>query len=73
MLAAAGTRTAEGDYLLSGDNWVALLMILAGSLTFAVYSYKMILKPVGPPRSAPPQKRAGSPEPAGSHESVKAN
>ena len=53
MLAAAGTRTVEGDYLLSGDNWVALVMILAGSLTFAVYSYKMILKPVGPPRPAP--------------------
>lgn len=46
MLAAAGTRTTEGDYLLSDSNWVALVMILTGSLTFAVYSYKMILKPV---------------------------
>lgn len=48
MLAAAGTRTAEGDYLLGGANWTALVMILAGSLTFAVYAYRMILKPVRP-------------------------
>jgi hypothetical protein len=46
MLAAAGIRTDEGDYLLSGDNWIALVMILVGSLTFAVFSYRMILKGV---------------------------
>ncbi|GAA2682678.1 hypothetical protein [Actinoplanes palleronii] len=46
MLGAAGTRTAEGDYLLGGDNWVALVMILAGSLSFAFYAYKMIMKPI---------------------------
>ena len=45
MLAAAGVRTTEGDYLLSGDNWIALAMILVGSLTFGVFSYRMILKP----------------------------
>lgn len=44
MLGAAGVRTDEGDYLLSGDNWVALIMILAGSLTYAVASYRLILK-----------------------------
>jgi hypothetical protein len=44
MFAVAGVRTTEGDYLISGDNWVALVMILAGSLTFAVYLYKLILK-----------------------------
>ena len=44
MLFAAGVRTSEGDYLLAGDNWIALVMILVGSLTFAVYSYRMILK-----------------------------
>jgi hypothetical protein len=44
MLFAAGVRTDEGDYLLGGDDYVALVMILAGSLTFAVYSYRMILK-----------------------------
>jgi hypothetical protein len=43
MLLAAGVRTTEGDYLVGGDDWVALVMILVGSLTFAVYSYRMIL------------------------------
>jgi hypothetical protein len=47
MLFAAGVRTDEGDYLLGGNDYVALVMILAGSLTFAVYSYRTILK--GPP------------------------
>ena len=47
MLFAAGVRTTEGDYLLSGDDWPALVMILVGSLTFAVYSYRMILKRAG--------------------------
>ncbi|MDI6099660.1 hypothetical protein QLQ12_13740 [Actinoplanes sp. NEAU-A12] len=49
MFAAAGTRSTEGDYLLGATNWVALVMILAGSLTFAVYSYRMILKPLAKP------------------------
>jgi hypothetical protein len=44
MFFAAGTRTTEGDYLISGDDWVALVMILVGSLTFAVYTYRMILR-----------------------------
>lgn len=48
MLFAAGVRTDEGDYLISGDNWVALVMILVGSLTFAVYAYRMILRPLPP-------------------------
>lgn len=44
MFVAAGVRTTEGDYLLSGSDWVALVMILVGSLTFAVFTYRMILK-----------------------------
>jgi len=44
MFFAAGTRTTEGDYLISGEDWVALVMILVGSLTFAVYTYRLILK-----------------------------
>ncbi|WP_067508311.1 hypothetical protein [Actinoplanes sp. TFC3] len=44
MFFAAGTRTPEGDYLVSGNDWIALVMILAGSLTFAVYTYRAILK-----------------------------
>lgn len=46
VLGAAGTKTTEGDYLLGGDNWVALVMILVGSLAFAVHAYRMIMKPV---------------------------
>ncbi|WIM95843.1 hypothetical protein ACTOB_007982 [Actinoplanes oblitus] len=45
-LGAAGTRTTEGDYLLGGDNWVALVVILVGSVTFAVYAYRMIMNPL---------------------------
>ena len=48
MLLAAGVRTSEGDYLLSGNDWVGLVMILVGSLTFAVYSYRMILRRLQP-------------------------
>jgi len=44
MFFAAGMRTTEGDYLISGKDWVALVMILAGSLTFAAYTYKLILR-----------------------------
>jgi hypothetical protein len=50
MMFAAGVRTDEGDYLLGGNDWVALVMILAGSMSFAVYSYRMILKRLAPPK-----------------------
>jgi hypothetical protein len=43
MIFASGMRTREGDYLLSGNDWIALVMILVGSLAFAVYAYRMIL------------------------------
>jgi hypothetical protein len=43
MLAASGVRTNEGDYLIAGDDWVALVTILVGSLAFALYAYRMIL------------------------------
>ena len=44
MFFAAGIRSTEGDYLISGDNWVALVMILTGSLAFAGWTYRMILR-----------------------------
>jgi hypothetical protein len=44
MFFAAGLRSNEGDYLISGNNWVAQVMILAGSLAFAGYTYRTILK-----------------------------
>lgn len=44
MFYAAGNRTTEGDYLISGSDWIALVMILAGSLAFAFYTYRLILR-----------------------------
>ncbi len=44
MLFGAGVRTTEGDYLLGAGDWVALVMILVGSLSFAVFSYRAILR-----------------------------
>jgi hypothetical protein len=44
MFLASGMRTREGDYLLSEDDWIALVMILVGSLAFAIYAYRMILR-----------------------------
>jgi hypothetical protein len=50
MFFAAGVRTEEGDQLLSGDNWVGLVMILLGSLTFALHAYRLILRGDAPRR-----------------------
>jgi hypothetical protein len=44
MFFAAGAKRSEGDYLINGNDWVALVMILAGSLAFAVYTYRAILR-----------------------------
>jgi hypothetical protein len=43
MLVVAPAARNEGDRLLGADNWVAVVMILAGSLAYAIYSYRMIL------------------------------
>ncbi|GAB3143403.1 hypothetical protein GCM10027290_19650 [Micromonospora sonneratiae] len=43
MVAAGGTD--EGDILLAGDNWVALALIVAGSMAFAVMAFRLILAP----------------------------
>jgi hypothetical protein len=56
MLFAAGVRTSEGDYLVSGTNWVAVAMILIGSLAFAIYTYRLILKRILPAGSPPAGK-----------------
>ncbi len=44
MVVAAG-RTAEGDILLAGNNWVGLAMIVAGSMAFAVMGFRLLLAP----------------------------
>jgi hypothetical protein len=53
MLFASGVHTAEGDYLLAGTNYVALAMILIGSLAYAIFAYRMILKRIPPRADAP--------------------
>ncbi|MEV0805924.1 hypothetical protein [Micromonospora sp. NPDC050200] len=45
LMAVAAVRTAEGDLLVAGDNWVGLGMITAGAMTFAVMAFRQILGP----------------------------
>jgi hypothetical protein len=49
MVVAAG-GTAEGDILLTGDSWVGLAMIVAGSMAFAVMAFRTVLSPRPAPR-----------------------
>jgi hypothetical protein len=44
MFFAATWRTTEGDYLVAGDDWVALVSILSGSAAFLAYAYRAILR-----------------------------
>jgi len=53
MVVAAG-GTAEGDILLASDNWVGLAMIFAGSVTFAVMGFRLIIAPRRAEPPAPP-------------------
>jgi hypothetical protein len=50
MFVAVGVRTTEGDYLLAPDNWVGLVLILLGSLAFALFAYRLILRSGRAPR-----------------------
>ncbi|WP_091290835.1 hypothetical protein [Micromonospora halophytica] len=45
LMALAAVRTAEGDLLVAGDNWVGLAMITCGAMTFAVMAFRQILGP----------------------------
>lgn len=49
MVIAAG-RTAEGDLLLAGDNWVGLATIVTGSMAFAIMGFRLIMMPPAPNR-----------------------
>jgi hypothetical protein len=44
MFVAVGTARPEGDRVVAGNDWIALVTVLLGSLTFAVYTYRLILK-----------------------------
>lgn len=50
MFLAGGYATAEGDRLIDGNDMVALVMILAGSVSFAAFTYRTILRSPPPPR-----------------------
>lgn len=45
LMVVASGRTAEGDILLTGDNWRGIAMILAGSMSFAIMGFRLILAP----------------------------
>ncbi|MBO4206087.1 hypothetical protein [Micromonospora echinofusca] len=45
LMVVAAVRTDEGDLLLAGDNWVGLAMIVAGAMTFAVMTFRLVLAP----------------------------
>lgn len=42
VMFAASTKTAEGDLLLTGDNWVGVTTILLGSLSWAAAAYYLM-------------------------------
>jgi hypothetical protein len=43
VMVVASSRKSEGDLLLTDTNWVGIVMMLAGSLTFAVAGYRLVL------------------------------
>ncbi|MEQ4303274.1 hypothetical protein ABNF97_18110 [Plantactinospora sp. B6F1] len=54
MVVAAG-GTSEGDVLIAANNWVGLVMIFAGSVTFAVMGFRTVMNPPGPESPPPPR------------------
>jgi hypothetical protein len=43
MMVLASSRTGEGDLILTDNNWVGIATMLAGSLTYAVAGYRLVL------------------------------
>ncbi|GAA0959822.1 hypothetical protein [Virgisporangium aurantiacum] len=43
IMVLASTRTGEGDLVLTDNNWVGIATMLAGSLTYAVAGYRLVL------------------------------
>ena len=50
LMVVAASPTEEGDLLLTG-SWVGLLMLIGGSVTFAVVAFRMIMQGPRVPRS----------------------
>lgn len=63
VLVAAAFGTSEGDIMLAGNNWMALVLMLAGALAWAVAAAALVIQlppssPVpGPPAAAPRSAR----------------
>ena len=43
VMVVASSRRSEGDLLLTDNNWVGIVMMLVGSLTYAVAGYRLVL------------------------------
>lgn len=52
---AAAQRTTEGDLIFTGDNWVAIVYLVAGSITTAGLAYRLILRRQLAPWPDPPR------------------
>ena len=44
VMLVAGNETADGDLLITGNNWVGVATILCGAVAWAVAGYKVILR-----------------------------
>jgi hypothetical protein len=53
VLVVASARTTEGDLVLTGNNWVGIGTMLAGSVTFGVAGFALIRTGVRPAGSGP--------------------
>lgn len=49
LMLVASDRTTEGDTLMSTDNWVALVTIFVGSLSFAISGHRLLSSRSQPP------------------------
>lgn len=43
VMVVASSRKSEGDLLLTDNNWVGIVTMLVGSLTYAVAGYRLVL------------------------------
>jgi hypothetical protein len=43
VMVVASSRRSEGDLLLTDNNWVGIVTMLVGSLTYAVAGYRLVL------------------------------
>jgi hypothetical protein len=49
VMMVAANRTAAGDLVLTGNNWVGLVTLFVGVLAYAVGAYRLVLRGAGAP------------------------